>query len=104
MCGGAVARHPAYGRRHETLITNGPPIENATQDAQGDVGGATAAFVLDLVEQPDDLAAPDAADRPVAKGWIDIPGESALALAQGAQLAALAGQIFPADRPQSVGG
>src|SRR5262249_39328162 len=68
------------------------------------VGGTAAAVVLNLVEQPDDLAAPNAANRPLAKGRVDVLGQGALALALGAQLVAFAGEVFPADGLQGVGG
>src|SRR5258705_11844415 len=67
------------------------------------MGHLRTALVLDLVQEPDDLAAPDFIDLPGAEHWIHEPLERGLARIGGAQLVALALEILFGDCSERVG-
>ena len=82
---GLVMRHALDDRRAEIIVPARVPVEHDAQCAQHLVGHAAAARRLNVVEQPDDLAALDGGDRPLPELGIDQPFERGAALVDGAQ-------------------
>ena len=78
------------------------PGQHPTQIGQRQIGGPVVALILDFIEQPDDLAAAQFADRHAANGRINQPLEGVLAHIGGAQLRAFAFKINLANRLDGI--
>jgi hypothetical protein len=62
------ARHTAPDRRQEIVVAAGMRVEQLGQERQHGLHRMGAAVLLDVVEQADDLAAPDVSDLPGTQG------------------------------------
>src|SRR5262249_6976884 len=90
-------RHPAHDGALEVLVARSMPVHDSTQQRQHPIGHCGTALVLNLVEQPADVAAPDLADRQRTQRGIHKPLEYLPTPDCRAKLVALADEVILGD-------
>jgi len=79
------------------------PIEHSTQIRQNKIRRALTVFVLDLIEQPDELTALQGTNRLVANFWKYKPLECCFTVRAGAQFATFTSEIFLTNGLHRIG-